>query len=152
VVPVALPPLRERGEDVMLLAEAFLARSTAEEAKRFTRFAPDAAALLRAHRWPGNVRELENAIRTAVVLHDGEAVTAAMLPVTVHGGAAPGPAAPAPRPADPARRIRPLAEVEREAIEEAIRLCGGNVPKAAAFLGVSPSTLYRKREAWAQRG
>ena len=152
VVPVPLPPLRERGEDVMLLAEAFLTRSAAEEGKRFTRFAPDAAALLRAHRWPGNVRELENAIRTAVVLHDGEAVTAAMLPVTVHGGAAPAPSVPAPRAPDPARRIRPLAEIEREAIEEAIRLCGGNVPKAAAFLGVSPSTLYRKREAWAQRG
>jgi two-component system repressor protein LuxO len=153
VVPVALPPLRERGEDVVLLAEAFLARSAAEEGKRFLRFAPDALALLRAHRWPGNVRELENAIRTAVVLHDGEALTAAMLPVSVHGGAAEG-AAPAPpaRPADPARRIRPLAEVERDAIEEAIRLCGGNIPKAAAFLGVSPSTLYRKREAWARRG
>jgi two-component system repressor protein LuxO len=63
------------------------------------------------------------------------------------------PRAPRPRrPADPARRIRPLAEVERDAIEEAIRLCGGNIPKAAAFLGVSPSTLYRKREAWARRG
>jgi two-component system repressor protein LuxO len=136
----------------MRLAEAFLARFAAEEGKRFTRFDPDAVALLRAHRWPGNVRELENAIRTAVVLHDGEAVSAAMLPVTVHGGAAPSVAPPAPRAPDPARRIRPLAEVEREAIEEAIRLCGGNVPKAAAFLGVSPSTLYRKREAWAQRG
>jgi two-component system repressor protein LuxO len=152
VVPVMLPPLRERGDDVMQLADAFLARSAAEEGKGFNRFASDAAALLRAHRWPGNVRELENAIRTAVVLHDGEAVTAAMLPVTVHGGAAPSAAPAAPRPADPARRIRPLAEVEREAIEEAIRLCDGNVPKAAAFLGVSPSTLYRKREAWAQRG
>ena len=133
------------------LAEAFLARSAAEEGKRFTRFDPDAAALLGAHRWPGNVRELENAIRTAVVLHDGEAVTAAMLPVTVHGGAAPAATAPASRPADPARRIRPLADIEREAIEEAVRLCGGNIPKAAAFLGVSPSTLYRKREAWEGR-
>jgi len=153
VVPVALPPLRERGEDVIRLAEAFLARSAAEEGKRFLRLAPDAAALLRAHRWPGNVRELENAIRTAVVLHDGEELTAAMLPMSVHAGAAPpAPAAPAGRAPDPARRIRPLAEVEREAIEEAIRLCGGNIPKAAAFLGVSPSTLYRKREAWERRG
>lgn len=153
VVPVALPPLRERGEDVILLADAFLARSAAEEGKRFARFAPDALALLRAHRWPGNVRELENAIRTAVVLHDAEEVTAAMLPVTVHGGAVPPAAAPGGRASDPARRIRPLAEVEREAIEDAVRLCGGNIPKAAAFLGVSPSTLYRKREAWAgQRG
>ncbi len=151
VVPVALPPLRERGEDVILLAEAFLARSAAEEGKRFARFAPDALALLRAHRWPGNVRELENAIRTAVVLHDAEEVSASMLPVTVHGGAAPQLTAAGPRPADPARRIRPLAEVEREAIEDAIRLCDGNIPRAAAFLGVSPSTLYRKREAWGGR-
>jgi two-component system repressor protein LuxO len=153
VVPVQLPPLRDRGEDIILLAEGFLARSAAEEGKRFTRFAPDALALLRAHRWPGNVRELENAVRTAVVLHDGEAVSAAMLPVTVHGGAAALAAAPdAPsRAPDPARRIRPLAEIEREAIEEAVRLCGGNIPKAAAFLGVSPSTLYRKREAWEGR-
>ena len=153
VVPVHLPPLRERGEDVVLLAEAFLARSTAEEGKGFTGFSPDALALLRAHPWPGNVRELENAIRTAVVLHEAEEVTAAMLPLTVHGGVAPASTKPelAPRPADPARRIRPLAEVEREAIEEAIRLCAGNVPRAAAFLGVSPSTLYRKREAWTRR-
>ena len=151
VVPVALPPLRERGEDVILLAEAFLARSAGEEGKRFCRFAPDALALLRGHRWPGNVRELENAIRTAVVLHDGEEVTAAMLPVTVHGGMTSQPSLAAPRTADPARRIRPLAEVEREAIEDAIRLCDGNIPKAAAFLGVSPSTLYRKREAWGGR-
>jgi two-component system repressor protein LuxO len=153
VVPVQMPPLRDRGEDVALLAQAFLVRSAAEEGKRFARFAPDALALLRAHRWPGNVRELENAVRTAVVLHDSEEVTAAMLPMTVHGGAGPAalPAAAPQRAPDPARRIRPLAEVEREAIEEAVRLCGGNIPKAAAFLGVSPSTLYRKREAWAGR-
>ena len=76
-----------------------------------------------------------------------------MLPLTVRGGRAPAPAEPeaARRVPDPARRIRPLAEVEREAIEEAIHLCGGNIPNAAAFLGVSPSTLYRKREAWAGR-
>jgi two-component system repressor protein LuxO len=151
VVPVQLPPLRERGEDVVLLAEAFLARCAAEESKRFVRFAPEALALLRAHRWPGNVRELENAIRTAVVLHDGEEVGAAMLPMTVQAAGAAPPGGPAGRAADPARRIRPLAELEREAIEEAIRLCAGNIPKAAAFLGVSPSTLYRKREAWTAR-
>ncbi|NMJ42389.1 sigma-54-dependent Fis family transcriptional regulator [Roseomonas sp. JC162] len=151
VVPVPLPPLRDRGEDIVMLAEAFLARSAAEEGKRFTHFAPEALALLRGHRWPGNVRELENAIRTAVVLHDAEEVTAAMLPVTVRGGSVAQAADVPPRPVDPARRIRPLAEVEREAIEEAIRLCGGNIPKAAAFLGVSPSTLYRKREAWEGR-
>jgi two-component system repressor protein LuxO len=117
------------------------------------------------------VRELENAIRTAVVLHDGEVVTAPMLPATVReGGAKPVPVlAPAPAPppepesvkpalppltlraVESTKRIRPLADTEREAIEEAVKLCGGNIAKAAAFLGISPSTLYRKQESWRRR-
>lgn len=145
VVPVQLPPLRERGEDIVSLAQHFLARASTEEGKRFGGFSADARVALLAHRWPGNVRELENAVRTAVVLHDAEAVTAAMLPLAARGAAA----APKPAVQDPARRIRPLAEIEREAIEEAVQLCEGNIPKAAAFLGISPSTLYRKRAAWA---
>jgi len=171
VIPVPLPPLRDRGDDVLTLAEAFLAKSATEEGKRFQRFDAEARATLLRHTWPGNVRELENAIRTAVVLHDGEVVTAAMLPATVReGGAKPVPVlAPAPAPppelesAKPAlppltlravestKRIRPLADTEREAIEEAVKLCGGNIAKAAAFLGISPSTLYRKQESWRRR-
>jgi two-component system, repressor protein LuxO len=173
VIPVPLPPLRDRGDDVLALAEAFLAKSAAEEGKRFQRFDAEARATLLRHTWPGNVRELENAIRTAVVLHDGEVVTTAMLPATVReGGAKPAPApAPPPPPQEPpkvqapppltlpvepravesTKRIRPLADTEREAIEEAVRLCGGNIAKAAAFLGISPSTLYRKQESWRRR-
>jgi two-component system repressor protein LuxO len=175
VIPVPLPPLRDRGDDVLALAEAFLAKSAAEEGKRFQRFDTEARATLLRHIWPGNVRELENAIRTAVVLHDGEVVTAPMLPATVReGGAKPMPVlapAPAPAPAPPpepesvkpalppltlravesTKRIRPLADTEREAIEEAVKLCGGNIAKAAAFLGISPSTLYRKQESWRRR-
>jgi two-component system repressor protein LuxO len=173
VIPVPLPPLRDRGDDVLALAGAFLAKSAAEEGKRFQRFDTEARATLLRHTWPGNVRELENAIRTAVVLHDGEVVTAAMLPATVReGGAKPAPVpafAPAPalppepesvKPALPpltlravesTKRIRPLADTEREAIEEAVKLCGGNIAKAAAFLGISPSTLYRKQESWRRR-
>ena len=170
VIPVPLPPLRDRGDDVLALAEAFLVKSAAEEGKRFQRFDTEARAMLMRHTWPGNVRELENAIRTAVVLHDGEVVSAAMLPATVReGGAKPAPApappprepevikpAPPPTPVEPravesTKRIRPLAETEREAIEEAVRLCGGNIAKAAAFLGISPSTLYRKQESWRRR-
>jgi two-component system repressor protein LuxO len=168
VIPVPLPPLRDRGDDVLALAEAFLVKSAAEEGKRFQRFDAEARAMLMRHTWPGNVRELENAIRTAVVLHDGEVVTAGMLPATVRdGGAKPAPA-PAPPPPEPeivkpapppltlraaesTKRIRPLAETEREAIEEAVKLCGGNIAKAAAFLGISPSTLYRKQESWRRR-
>jgi two-component system repressor protein LuxO len=154
VVPVRLPPLRERGEDVIAIAEALLARSAGEERKRFQGFSEEAKATLLAHRWPGNVRELENAVRTAVVLHEGERVEVEMLPLRA---APPPPEAPSPPPAppqavlpqgDPARLIRPLAELEREAIERAVELCHGNIPKAAAYLGISPSTLYRKRAAW----
>jgi two-component system repressor protein LuxO len=148
VVPVVLPPLRDRGEDVIAIAETMLARAAAEERKAFRGFSDDAKAALLAHRWPGNVRELENAVRTAVVLHDAELVTAAMLPNPLPRSlAAP---MPAPSPPAPGRaRIRPLAEVEREAIEQAVALCDGNIVKAAAELGMSPSTLYRKRAAWA---
>lgn len=142
VVPIRLPPLRERGADVVAIAEAVLARSAAEEGKRFRGFAADAKSALLSHRWPGNVRELENAVRTAVVLHDAEEVEAAMLPLRA------APAPPASSSADAARLIRPLIDLEREAIERAVALCDGNIPKAAAHLGISPSTLYRKRAAW----
>jgi two-component system repressor protein LuxO len=131
-----------------------LARAAAEEGRRFLGFSADAKAALAAHRWPGNVRELENAVRTAVVLHDAERVEAHMLPLRAAPvpDAAPVPAS-APRvaasaPADAARLIRPLADLEREAIERAVEICEGNIPKAAAHLGISPSTLYRKRAAW----
>jgi two-component system repressor protein LuxO len=152
VIPIALPPLRERGEDILRIAEAFLARFATEERRHFRGFTAEARAVLLAHPWPGNVRELENAIRTAVVLHDGDLLDAGMLPAQVQRGAerAPPPA-PAPRelpPEEGARLIRPLAEVERAAIERAIALCGGNITRAAAELGVSPSTIYRKRAGW----
>jgi two-component system repressor protein LuxO len=155
VIPIALPPLRERGDDILRIAEAFLARFATEEGKRFRGLAPDARAALLAHTWPGNVRELENAIRTAVVLHDGEVLEAAMLPAQVRrgGGRTPPQSATPPQPVEPdqgSRLIRPLIEVEREAIERAIALCGGNIAKAAAHLGVSPSTIYRKRASWGE--
>ncbi|WP_291296518.1 sigma-54 dependent transcriptional regulator [Elioraea sp.] len=152
VVPIELPPLRERGEDILMLADRFLARFAAEEGKRFTAIGAEARAVLLAHPWPGNVRELENAIRTAVVLNDAETLEAAMLPAQLRAsraGAVRPPSQPEP-PAAPRLRagIRTLAEIEREAIEAAIVACGGNIAQAAAALGVSPSTLYRKRMGW----
>jgi two-component system repressor protein LuxO len=151
VIPIELPPLRERGEDILMLAERFLLRFAEEEGKGFRSLGADARSALMAHPWPGNVRELENAIRTAVVLNDAEVLTAAMLPARVTAARpAPTPAraeetAPAPLPG---RAIRTLAEIEREAIEAAIAAFGGNIAQAAAALGVSPSTIYRKRVAW----
>jgi two-component system repressor protein LuxO len=147
---------------VIANAEALLARSVQEEGKGFRGFSDEARRALLAHRWPGNVRELENVVRTAVVLNEGELVEAEMLPLRESApeppALAPAVAASPPLPpvaplrglpsAEVARLIRPLADIEREAIERAVELCDGNIPKAAAHLGISPSTLYRKRAAW----
>jgi len=155
VIPVALPPLRERSEDLSALAEHFLALFSAEEGKGFRRFGEEAMAALQAYRWPGNVRELQNVVRNVVVLNDGEEVTVPMLPPPLVGKAAAPPARrhaaePQAPQATGATRIEPLWLTEKAAIEAAIEACGGNIPRAAALLEVSPSTIYRKRQGWSQ--
>lgn len=164
VIPIHMPPLRERGRDVPLIAHKYLEAYAAEEGRRFARFDPECEVILASYPWPGNVRELQNVIRNVVVLNEGETVTADMLPPSVRlSAAADRRAAPpsadfedaavggVPEAAAP-EHIRPLAEVEREAIERAIRICGGNIPRAAHFLGVSASTLYRKKQSWEGKG
>jgi two-component system, repressor protein LuxO len=152
VIPIQLPPLRERGGDVLLLARHFLAAYSHEEGRRFHGFTPPAEARLCASPWPGNVRQLQNVIRQAVVVHDGEFVTEAMLP-DLDGervGEVPRagrPGVPPPAAAE-AEEIVPLAVLERRAIERAIELCGGNMTEAAIRLGVNVSTIYRKRQSW----
>jgi two-component system repressor protein LuxO len=158
VLPIELPPLRERGSDVLLLARHFLAAFSREEGRGFRGFAPDAEARLCACRWPGNVRQLQNIVRQVVVVHDGELVTASMLPGDFdwerpaegeRTATAPG-ALPAAPPAPLKQSIVPLARLERQAIERAIELCGGNMTEAAIRLGVNVSTIYRKRQGWAK--
>jgi DNA-binding NtrC family response regulator len=163
VIPILLPPLREREEDVLAVARYFLAEFAKEEGKHFQGMAPEVEAAFRAYAWPGNVRQLQNVLRNIVVLNDGETVTRAMLPppldkVELTRVATSVVQAPATAPSAAARAtiagdgtaagIRPLVEVEKDVIEEAIRLCDGNIPKAAAQLGISASTIYRKRMAW----
>ncbi len=80
VVPIELPPLRERGDDVLLIARHFLAQFGKEEGRRFRGFSREAEAAIMAYPWPGNVRQLQNAMRNVVVLHDAEMVDVAMLP------------------------------------------------------------------------
>ncbi|MFV0475530.1 MAG: sigma-54-dependent transcriptional regulator [Pikeienuella sp.] len=164
VVPIHLPPLRERGEDVILAAEAFLKRFAEKEGKRFSRLSQELADLFRTLPWPGNMRQLQNVMWNIVLLHDSEEATPAMLPAgladmnalsaPLANGAAP-PADPAQPESGIAARIEPLigstmAEVEREFIEATIAAHGGSVPKAARVLDLSPSTIYRKREGWAK--
>jgi len=101
VVPLELPPLRERGTDVLLIARQFLAQFSKEEHRKFKGFTPEAEQALMAYHWPGNVRQLQNAIRNVVVLNaDAERVDVAMLPPPVVrlGGGAPLPEAPRPLP------------------------------------------------------
>jgi DNA-binding NtrC family response regulator len=154
VVPLALPPLRERGEDVLRIARQFLAAYGSEEGRRFEGFAPEAEALMLRYSWPGNIRELQNVVRRIVVLHDGELATADMLPAELRREAPSAAAAPAAAPPVAARRagraaVRALDAVEREAIEAAIEACEGNMTEAAQLLGISVKTIYRKRQAWA---
>jgi DNA-binding NtrC family response regulator len=158
VLPIQMPALRERGGDVVLLARHFLAAFSREEGRAFRGFAPDAEARLCASAWPGNVRQLQNVIRQVVVVQDGELVTAGMLPPEIdaeratESERAASPAAAATSPTHPHAaaqdEVLPLATVERQAIERAIALCGGNMTEAAARLGVNVSTIYRKRQNW----
>lgn len=212
VISIELPPLRERGDDVLLIARNFLAKFSREEKKAFRGFGAEAEAILRTYKWPGNVRQLLNVVRNVVVLNEGEEIQPFMLPPPLNkptmilppllqdprfaamagplpfglgppAGAAANPAnpfaalgipgvpipglgpdrpapPPLPEPANAATdtgapspgsaaaeaRIRPLWQVEEEAIDQAIALCNGNITRAAALLEINPSTIYRRRQ------
>jgi DNA-binding NtrC family response regulator len=155
VLPIHMPPLRERGDDILLLARSFLAQFCAEEGKSAKSLSAAAEAELMNHAWPGNIRELQNVIRQAIVLGHGEELEAATLSLpsrmdersrqaTIDGLRGLHQAMSLP----PAFFSRELWRIERDIIEGAVAACGGSVPKAARILGVSPSTLYRKRDSW----
>ena len=157
VVPIHMPPLRDRADDVVEIAEAALERFALEEAKEFDGLDTEVKALFRSLPWPGNVRQVLNVIRNIVVLHDGGVVTPDMLPESLLSQVdAPLQAlVDGPKPTDTAFGLdsllgRPYAEVERLLIEATLARHGGSVPKAARVLELSPSTLYRKIEGWAK--
>jgi DNA-binding NtrC family response regulator len=152
VVPMQLPPLRDRGRDVLTIAHALLVEYAREEGRQFLCFAPDAEAILLAHGWPGNVRELQNVVRNIVVLQDAAEVTVEMLPPALRRLASsvrPVPPAERAVPPAPTQSIRSLEAVERAHIEATIAACDGNMTTAAQRLGISVKTIYRKRQAWA---
>ena len=155
VVPVVMPPLRDRGKDILIVAEYLLESFATKEGKEFNEFSANARDQLQKYDWPGNVRELQNVIQQAVVLNQGSVLTSAMLSlknckvndlefeknqqtVTLDN-------------ADvvPIRKtIEPLWVVEKRTIETTIEECEGNVNKAAGLLEVAPSTIYRKLQSW----
>jgi DNA-binding NtrC family response regulator len=131
-IEIHLPPLRERREDIPVLANQFLARLAARYRKRLAGFEPAAMEQLLAHRWPGNVRELEHAVERAVLLAGGPEVRVGDLGLR--------PAASAAASLDEMS----LEEVERILIRKALDRHGGNVSQAAEALGLSRSALYRR--------
>ena len=130
VVTLAVPPLRERAEDVLLLANAFLRRFRQEaNGRRIRGFDPGALAALQAHPWPGNVRELENRVHRAVLIASGSVITPADLEL--------GPARPGELSLRAARE-----RIERELVVEALARCMGNVTQAARQIEVTRPTLH----------
>ncbi len=182
VLPVQVPPLRARRADILPLARHFLALFSSEEGRAFAGFSPLVADCLEAYDWPGNVRQLENVIRRIVVLYDGVEVEPEMVPSGIlscgedrlqfvsaqssydltrsgpplssafpDGGI--GEAGPLSRghavlPAS----VVPFWKEERRIIEAALDAFGGNISRAAAALEIAPSTIYRKRQSWMEKG
>jgi len=153
VVPCAMPPLRERDDDILLVARHFLTEYSKEERKAFDDFDAGAVERLRRYPWPGNIRELQNLLRNVVLFNQGTIVTEAMLArldtAAVIRPVPDSPVASLQRAERvPAGTIRPLWMIEKKAIEEALALCNGNVPRAAALLEINPSTIYRRKSEW----
>jgi len=138
VIALHLPPLRDRREDIPLLADAFLRRMATERGESPKRVGADALEALLAYDWPGNVRELENALERASTLSKGDAIGAAVLPARVTERRAPTLVSERPA-ANPT-----LDVVERAYITWVLQREGGNKTRAAEVLGIDPSTLYRK--------
>ena len=142
VVTVPVPPLRERSDDIAMLAERFLADLAPSAGRRVTGFSPAGMAALKSYRWPGNVRELRNVVEHALVLGDGPIIEPSDLPAEVAGRE---PAStPASGNADSVQLPLDLATLEHRAIEAALRHTGGNRTRAASILGINRVTLYKK--------
>jgi DNA-binding NtrC family response regulator len=166
VFPVQVPPLRERAEDILLLADHFLRRFARKHGVKATGFSDSARAALMAYNWPGNVRELQNTIERAVIMAEsGRPVTAALLGLPSSLGQLEFP--PAGETVTPETEttaageisatggngpIVNLAEMEKQAIQSALRQTDGNRTQAAAALGISIRTLRNKLQEYRDGG
>ena len=154
VVPLRMPPVRERSDDVLLLAQGFLVQIAEEEGKVASQLSDAAANALQHYSWPGNVRQLENTIRQLVLLGPTDEIDEAAVYRIISGteiavetdGASEPSAGVGDSESDAA--IEPLWITEKKAIEAAIAACDGSVNRAAQQLQVAPSTIYRKIQSW----
>jgi two-component system nitrogen regulation response regulator NtrX len=144
VIPIFVPPLRDRESDVMLLADHFIAELAKEYGRRPKRFDSGAAAGLRAYRWPGNVRELHNVIERLMIMVPGDTIGISDL-AFLDGSAS-------LTSTEPGAPPMPLAEArerfERDYILRTLAAQGGNMSRTADALGVERSNLYRKMRAF----
>ena len=140
VLTLRLPPLRERGADILLLARHYLGRACVDYGVRLKTLTADAESALLAYGWPGNVRELANVMERVVLLSDGDQVTAVMLGLSRESAA--GAAV-----VEPGSSVdEQMATLERSRIEEALHAAGGNISRAAAQLGLPRNTLRYRLE------
>jgi len=137
VVPILVPPLRRRPEDILPLAAHFLQRFGARYGKVVPGLSPEAAALLRRYSWPGNVRELEHAIERAVILWERGVIRPEELAVDLMAVASDG---------LPDQELMTLEELEREYIRRVLRRVRGHKSRAARILGINRKTLLEKRK------
>ena len=154
VVPIHIPPLRERREDIPLLADHFIAKFNDRLKKEIAAITPEAVERLVAYQWPGNIRELENLMERTVLFCEGPEIRVSDLPPEVAGAAAPQPSSVAHAPGE--ETLRPAPEslkeavraeterVERELIQRALDATGGNVTQAARKLKISRKSLQTK--------
>jgi len=141
VVTLEIPPLRQRPEDIPLLAEHFLDLYCREHGRSPKRLSPEALEVLQAAPWPGNVREFRNVLESLVIFHEGDQIEIADLPVGLRGGSSPGAAT--GRIQIPGR-LRTMSEIERQAILETLEIQGGHRANTAEALGIGLRTLQRK--------
>jgi two-component system repressor protein LuxO len=168
VISIALPALNERGNDIVKLAEHFLSHFCEVEEKVFAGFSTEAENLIKSYSWPGNVRQLQNVIHSSTIMSEGPLISEKVISQQLGQQARQvDSTAYVQQPIMPSHAeqqqnvqgtistsptslssIATLADVEKNAIEQAIELCQDNIVKAASLLGVSPSTLYRKIQQW----
>ncbi len=160
VLPIHMPPLRERDDDIIQISKFFLKTYANEENKIFERFDEDVQSIFTAYNWPGNVRQLQNVVRNIVVLNNEKNVSLGLLPALLNN--IDPSRIPTKKIKTPPYIAQPLTSIlgdtpetlarmddlEKIIIENAIQVCDKNIPKAAHYLGVSAATIYRKKAAW----